>query len=198
MVNELAGKRIGFALTGSFCTLGRVIKQMSILREMGAEILPIMSENVRDTDSRFGTAEQWRGLILEASGAEEIVDSINAAEPIGPQKLCDIMIIAPCTGNTSSKLANGIIDTPVLMAAKSHLRNGSPLVLAIATNDGLGANAVNIGRLLSRRHVFFVPFRQDDPDGKPNSLVADMEKIPETLIFALKHRQIQPILSCNA
>ena len=197
MANELSGARICFALTGSFCTLERAIGQMKQLRLSGAEILPVFSDNVRTMDSRFGTAAYWRGQVMEAADCDEIIDTIQKAEPIGPGKLCDILLIAPCTGNTASKLANGITDTPVLMAAKSHLRNGLPLAIAIATNDGLAANAKSIGALLGRRNIFFVPFGQDDPRHKPNSLVADMEKIPDTLIFALDNRQIQPILSCK-
>ncbi|MBS1348576.1 MAG: dipicolinate synthase subunit B [Firmicutes bacterium] len=193
-----AGRKIGFALTGSFCTLDLAVTQMAALRQMGAEILPVISNNVRDMDSRFGTAEYWRKRILDASGADKIIDNIPDAEPIGPQKLCEIMLIAPCTGNTISKLANGVIDTPVLLAAKSHLRNAGPLVIAVATNDGLSANAKNIGKLLNYKYIFFVPFGQDNPSAKPNSLVAHMEQIPQTLEAAFAGKQIQPILTCQA
>ncbi len=197
MTRSLCGVKVGFALTGSFCTLDRAVAQMEILRGAGAEIIPIISTSVRDTDSRFGTAAYWRQRIKDAARREEIIDTIALAEPIGPQRMCDVMVIAPCTGNTAPKLSLGIIDTPVLMAAKSHLRNGLPLVVAIATNDGLAANAKSLGALLSRRHLFFVPFGQDSPLGKPNSLVAQMELIPDTLANALENRQIQPILSCK-
>lgn len=194
----LNGKTVAFALTGSFCTLAAAVAQMRVLRELGAKILPVISHHVRDMDSRFGTAEYWRRQILEASGAEKIIDNIPDAEPIGPKHLCDIMIIAPCTGNSISKLANGVIDTPVLLAAKSHLRNAGPLVIAVATNDGLSANARNIGKLLNDKHIYFVPFGQDNPSGKPNSLVAQMDQIPHTLELAWQGQQIQPILTCQA
>ena len=196
MNDGLSGVRIGFALTGSFCTLDRAVAQIAVLRQMGAKILPVISFNVRDMDSRFGTAAYWRERICEAADCEQVIDTIQAAEPIGPKQLCDIMIIAPCTGNTASNMAGGIVDTPVLMAAKSHLRNKKPLVIAIATNDGLAANAKSLGTLLNYRNIFFVPFRQDNPQGKPNSLVAEMELIPETIESALTYCQIQPILSC--
>lgn len=195
--SELMGKTIGFALTGSFCNLDIVVPQMERLRQSGAQILPILSYNVRDMDSRFGTAAYWRGRISEAAQTENIIDTIPAAEPVGPKHLCDILLIAPCTGNTVAKLTNGITDTPVVMAAKSHLRNGGPLVLAISTNDGLGANAKNIGLLLNVRNYFFVPFGQDNPQGKPTSVTAAMELIPETLCAALAGRQYQPILTCS-
>lgn len=196
--NAFAGKKIGFALTGSFCTLDLAVSQMAALHQLGAQILPVISYHVRDMDSRFGTAEYWRKRILDASGAEQIIDNIPDAEPIGPKRLCEIMLIAPCTGNTISKLANGVIDTPVLLAAKSHLRNAGPLVIAVATNDGLSANAKNIGKLLNYKHIYFVPFGQDNPMGKPNSLVAHMDQIPQTLESAFAGKQIQPILTCQA
>jgi dipicolinate synthase subunit B len=194
----LKGKNIGFALTGSFCTLDTALIQMKKLKELGANILPIISHNVRDMDSRFGTAAFWRQEILAVSEAETVIDSIGKAEPIGPQALCDIMIIAPCTGNSIAKLANGIIDTPVIMAAKSHLRNSRPLVVAISTNDGLAANARNFGSLMNYRHLYFVPFGQDSPNSKPNSLISDMDRIPEALAAALNNQQIQPLLTCQA
>lgn len=195
--SELIGKTIGFALTGSFCNLQFVVPQIVRLCQAGAKILPILSYNMRDMDSRFGTAAYWRGRIIEAAQTEQIIDTIPAAEPVGPQHLCDILLVAPCTGNSLAKLAGGITDTPVVMAAKSHLRNGGPLVLAVSTNDGLAANAKNIGLLLNVRNVFFVPFGQDNPQGKPTSLTADMELIPETLDAALAGRQYQPILTCS-
>ncbi len=192
------GKNIGFALTGSFCTLAAAISVMEYLKSLGANIVPIISDHVRDTDTRFGTAQHWQQAILAASGAESIIDSITKAEPIGPNGLCDIMLIAPCTGNSISKLANAIIDTPVIMAAKSHLRNARPLVIAISTNDGLAANAKNFGTLMNYKNCYFVPFGQDNPANKPNSLMADMKQIPQTLAAALRGQQIQPILTCQA
>lgn len=190
----LQGLKIGFALTGSHCTLSQGVDAMTHLRSLGAEIMPIISPAVRLDDSRFGTANQWRSRILAASEQEEIVETIPAAEPIGPQGLLDVVIIAPCSGNTLAKLANGITDTPVLMAAKAHMRNQRPVVLAVATNDGLGANAKNIGLLLNTKLIYFVPFGQDDAFGKPNSLVADMEQIPAAILAALAGQQLQPLL----
>ncbi len=189
----LEGKKIGFALTGSFCTLHQVIPQMEKLADAGAQIVPIISYNIRDFDTRFNQAEELKNRIRSITKAD-IIDSIVGAEPIGPQKLLDILLIAPCTGNTLAKLANAITDTPVLMAAKSQLRNQRPVVLAITTNDGLGNNAKNIGLLLNLRNVLFVPFGQDDSARKSNSVSAKMELILPTLEEALEGRQIQPIL----
>ncbi len=191
---RLSGIKIGLALTGSHCTLSRVLPEICRLRqEEGAEIMPILSESVDCTDTRFGTAASWKAALL-AAGCQPPVRSITEAEPIGPRGLCDAVVIAPCSGNTLAKLAGGIVDSPVLMAAKAQLRNGRPLVLAISTNDGLGMNARNIGLLLNSKQVFFVPFGQDDPFGKPNSLVADMRRIGDTLAAAISGQQIQPIL----
>lgn len=189
----LTERKVGFALTGSFCTLHQVIPQMEKLAEAGAQIIPIISYNIRDFDTRFNQAEELKSKI-RAITKTDIIDSIVAAEPIGPQKLLDILLIAPCTGNTLAKLANAITDTPVLMAAKSQLRNQKPVVLAISTNDGLGNNARNIGNLLNTRNVYFVPFGQDDSTKKSNSVSAKMELIIPTLEQALEGRQIQPIL----
>lgn len=193
----LKGKKIGFARTGSFCILAAAISQIEQLTALGAEVLPIISANVRDMDSRFGSNEHWREAILAASGAETIIDTIDKAEPIGSNNMTDIMLIAPCTGNSISKLANGIIDTPVIMAAKSHLRNARPLVIAISTNDGLAANARNFGQLMNYKNIFFVPFGQDNPEAKPNSLTSDMKMIPKALAAALNNQQIQPLLTCQ-
>lgn len=190
----LRGKRIAFALTGSYCTLERAVTAMAALRAAGAEILPVISFNVRDHDSRFGTAASWRARILETAGSATMIDTIAAAEPIGPKQLADVMVIAPLSGNSAAKLANSIIDTPVLMAAKSHLRNLRPLVLAISSNDGLAGSAKNIGMLLNMKHIYFVPFGQDDPQRKPNSLVADMAQLPQAVAAALAGRQVQPLL----
>lgn len=183
---------IGFALTGSYCTFSQVFPVLEALAREHT-VLPILSENVRLTDSRFGSAQEHRSRILAVCGREPL-DSIPSVEPIGPRKLLDALVVAPCTGNTLAKLSHGIADTPVTMAVKSHLRNARPVILAVSTNDGLAAAAENIGRLLSRKHYFFVPFGQDDPRGKPASLVADFFQIPAALEAALEGRQIQPVL----
>ncbi|MCR4962730.1 MAG: dipicolinate synthase subunit B [Firmicutes bacterium] len=190
----LNGLKIGFALTGSHCSLAKALSVMAALKEQGGEILPILSPSVQSTDSRFGEAVYWRREIRRVSGAAQIIDSIPLAEPIGPKKLLDILLICPCSGNTLAKLAAGITDTPVLMAAKAHLRIGRPLTLAVATNDALSANAKNIGQLLNCKNVFFVPFRQDAPFEKPNSLVAAWDLVAETLLCALEYKQKQPLL----
>ena len=187
------GIRVGFALCGSFCTFSRAIPQMERLVKSGYEILPIMSFNAYTTDTRFGSAGTHIERIEKLTG-KKIICTINDAEPIGPKDMTDIMIVAPCTGNTAAKLANGITDTPVTMAVKSHLRSKKPVLLAIATNDALSASAQNIGRLLNTRHYYFVPFGQDDPSKKPTSLVADFSQIPLALEYALHEEQIQPII----
>lgn len=185
--------KIGFILTGSFCTFNKVIPVIKELKEMGADILPIMSYNAYNLDTKFGKASDFINEI-ELITEKEIIHTIQGAEPIGPKGLTDIMIIAPCTGNTIAKLANDIIDTPATMAAKSHLRNNKPLVIAISTNNGLSGNAENIGKLLNRKHYYFVPFRQDNPITKPRSIVFDAEYIIKTLEYALEGEQISPIL----
>jgi len=190
----MKGRRVGFALTGSYCTFAEVIPEILRLRELGAEIVPIVSETAANTDTRFGRAAMWRERILAASGAPDIVDSIVAAEPIGPGKLLDLVIVAPCTGNTLAKIACGITDSAVTMAVKAHLRNIRPVLLAISTNDGLALNAVNVGRLQSSKNVFFVPYGQDNPQVKPNSLVAVMDLIPKAAEMALLGMQLQPVL----
>ncbi len=189
----IEGKKIGFAVCGSFCTFKRVMPQVEKLVSMGAEVYPVMSEIAYVTDTRFGKAEDFR-TFLEETTKNKIINSIKTAEPIGPKGYLDALVIAPCTGNTLAKIANGITDSCVSMAAKANLRNQRPLVIAISTNDGLGANAKNIGVLLQKQNVYFVPFGQDDCHGKPQSLVADMEKIPETLASALELKQLQPVL----
>lgn len=187
-------KTIGFAMTGSFCTFKKVIMELENLqRETGATILPIMSETAYSTDTRFGTASQFTKEI-EAITGQKIIHTISGAEPIGPKNLLDALIIAPCTGNTLAKLASGITDTSVTMAAKATLRNQKPVIIAISTNDGLGAAAKNLGSLLNAKNIYFVPFTQDDPIQKNNSLVADMSRINETLSGALHKEQHQPIL----
>ena len=183
---------VGFALCGSFCTFAAVFP---VMKELSKEydLIPIFSHNVNTISSRFGTPEEYRAKAEELCGRPPIV-TIAQAEPIGPRKLLDALVIAPCTGNTLAKLSHSIADTPVTMAAKSHLRNARPLVVAVSTNDGLAGAAENIGRLLARKHYYFVPFRQDDPVGKPTSLVADFTRLPETLRLALEGKQIQPLL----
>lgn len=188
---------IGFAMTGSFCTFERVLKQMEALVRRGYEVLPVLSFNAGTLDTRFMTAEHLRARIVEITGNQPI-DTLAGAEPIGPKKMTDVFLIAPATGNSLAKLAAGIYDTPVLLGAKSHLRNDRPLVLAVSTNDGLGAAAQNIGRLLNVRNIYFVPFGQDDPVKKPRSLVADFSQIPRTIAAALSGVQMQPMLSYGA
>lgn len=190
---NLTGKKIGFALTGSFCTFSKTIEQIKKIVENGAEVIPIMSNNSFNLNTKFGNAKEHIDKIEQIT-QKKIIHTIQSAEPIGPQHLTDIMIIAPCSGNTLAKLANGITDTPVLMAAKSHLRNNNPLLIAVSTNDGLSANAENIGKLLNRNNYYFVPFRQDNPITKPRSLVFDSNYIIRTIELALDKEQIQPII----
>lgn len=192
---KLEGKKVGFAFTGSFCTFKSVIEELKKLKNEKADILPIMSYNSYNLDTKFGKAQEFIDQIKETTEKEEIIHTIQGAEPIGPKKLTDIMVIAPCSGNTIAKLANGITDTPVLMAAKSHLRNNNPVVLAISTNDGLSGSAENIGKLLNRNNYYFVPFKQDNPITKPRSLVADFKYLIPTIELALDREQIEPILS---
>lgn len=170
---------------------------MEALVRRGYEVLPVLSFNAGTLDTRFMTAEHLRARIVEITGNEPI-DTLAGAEPIGPKKMTDVFLIAPATGNSLAKLAAGIYDTPVLLGAKSHLRNDRPLVLAVSTNDGLGAAAQNIGRLLNVRNIYFVPFGQDDPVKKPRSLVADFSQIPRTIAAALSGVQMQPMLSYGA
>ena len=186
-------KKLGFALCGSFCTLERTLQTMEELAAQGWEIQPIMSPITYRTDTRFGTAEQWRSRV-EALCGRPIWHTIPQVEPIGPRALLDLLLVAPCTGNTLGKLACGITDTPVTMAVKAHLRNLRPVVLAVSTNDGLGASARNIGTLLNCRNFYFVPFAPDDPLHKEASLVADLSRTQETLLAALQGRQLQPLL----
>ena len=190
---QFDGLKIGFALTGSHCMLHEVVKVMKRLVDEGASVTPIISYSVDNMDTRFGKAEDWKHQFQEITQKEPI-NTIPNAEPIGPKKMFDCVVIAPCTGNTLAKLANGITDSPALMAAKSHLRNQSPVVLAISTNDGLGLNARNIGTLLITKNVYLVPFGQDNPAMKANSLVAHMDKVPETILMACEGKQIQPVL----
>lgn len=190
---SISGKKIGFALTGSFCTLQSALLQMEKLVFLGADILPVVSYSVKSTDTRFGTAQYFLEQIKSISG-KKCIDSIVDAEPIGPSKKLDLMVVMPCTGNTLAKLANGITDTPVTMACKAHLRNNRPVLLGIATNDGLGANAKNIGLLQNTKNIFFVPYRQDDPEKKYNSLVCRMDLFIPAVEAALDGKQIEPVL----
>ena len=190
---EVTGKRIGFVLTGSFCTFSKVLPKMKELIKKGAEIIPIMSFNSYNLDTKFGKAKDFIDEIEEMTG-KKIIHTIQDAEPIGPKKMTDIMVIAPCSGNTMAKLACDIIDTPATMSAKSHLRNNKPLVIAPSTNNGLSGNAENIGKLLNRKNYYFVPFKQDNPITKPRSIVFDAEYIIKTIEYALEGEQISPIL----
>lgn len=191
----MAANRLGFALCGSFCTLADAFAQMEILKNMGYDITPIMSEITYSQDTRFGTAESFIKR-AERICEKEVLKTIYECEPIGPKSLFDIMLIAPCTGNTLGKLANGITDSSVTMAAKAHLRNDRPLVLALATNDSLSGSAKNVGTLMARKNIYFVPFGQDDAQNKPTSCIAHFDKIPQTLQYALEGRQLQSLLSC--
>ena len=184
---------IGFALCGSFCTFEPVLAAMTRLAREHEIVQPTLSPAVAATDTRFGAAADFRARI-EAICRRPVWDTLAQVEPIGPRKLLDLLVVAPCTGNTLGKLAAGIADTPVTLACKAHLRNARPLVLAVSTNDGLAANAKSIGLLLDRKHLFFVPFGQDDPEKKPTSLVADFSLIPETIAAAFNGQQLQPLL----
>ena len=192
-MSALSGLRIGFALTGSFCTFARVFSVIESLISDGAEIIPIMSEMAYGTDTRFGDASTWVTR-FELTTGRKVIHTIAQAEPIGPKKLLDLMVVAPCTGNTLAKLAAGVTDTAVTMACKSHLRNGRPLILGVSTNDGLSVAAANIGALLARKNIYFVPYGQDDPEEKPNSLISLMECIPDTVCAAREGRQLQPLI----
>ncbi len=190
---EFKNLNIGFAVTGSFCTIAKVIPQIELLSQKAKSVIPIFSPIVYNTDTRFTKAAELIAGV-EAITGNEIIKTIPEAEPIGPKKTLDALIIAPCTGNTASKIAGGITDTSVTMAAKASLRNKVPVVLAISTNDGLSGSAANIGRLLNTKGIYFVPFGQDDFLKKETSLVSDMTLISETLACALSGKQIQPIL----
>lgn len=184
---------VGFAITGSFCTFKTAFEQMERLAAQGYRILPIFSFHAAHEDTRFGTARSWLLRAEQIAGIPPIT-TLSAAEPIGPKKLTDVLLVAPCTGNTAAKLANNIIDTPVTLAVKSHLRGGRPVVLAMSTNDALSGSAANIGTLMNRRHYYFVPFQQDAPELKPNSAVADFSRIEDSITAALHGRQLEPLL----
>lgn len=185
-------KRLGVALCGSYCTYEQVFRELERLAGQ-YDLVPIMSDTAAGTDSRFGSAADHIRHLMDLTG-KRVVTTIAEAEPLGPKAPMDALVIAPCTGNTLSKLAHGVTDSAVTMAAKAHLRNGRPLVLAFSTNDGLSGSAENIARLLNRKHVYFVPFRQDDPAKKPNSLQADFALIAQTVEAALRGEQLQPLL----
>ncbi|MFY9177727.1 MAG: dipicolinate synthase subunit B [Caldicoprobacterales bacterium] len=191
---SFSGLKIGFCICGSFCTFDQVIPELKKLVAKGADVTPIFSEAAYSWDTKFYSAKEFRSIVEGITG-KQAIKSVVEAEPIGPGKILDIIIVAPCTGNTMAKLANGITDSPVTMACKAHLRNQRPVVIAIATNDGLGANAKNIGILLNMKNVFFTPFGQDDPTNKNNSLVAKFELLIPTVEKALKGEQIQPVLA---
>lgn len=186
-------ERVGFALCGSFCTHEKVLAELEKLCGEYETVLPIVSESCLHTDTRFGRAEDLISKLERMTG-HSVMGNVAETEPIGPKKLIDVLVVAPCTGNTIGKLANGITDTAVTMAAKAHLRNDRPVVIAMASNDGLSGAARNIGTLLSRKNYYFVPFGQDDPAGKPCSLIADFSRIGETIQEALEGRQLQPVL----
>lgn len=190
---KLEDKKIGYAFTGSFCTFRKSIEALKKVIEAGGLVTPIMSFNSYYMDTKFGKSDDFIKEIEEITG-NKIIHTIQDAEPIGPKKLFDILIIAPCSGNTISKLANDIIDTPVTMATKSHLRNERPVVIAISTNNGLAGNAMNFGKLLNTRNYYFVPFKQDNPITKPRSLVADFKYLIPTIEKALDKEQIEPII----
>lgn len=191
---DLSGVRIGCAMTGSFCTFKPAFEAWRQLKAAGAELTPIMSFNACGLDTRFYSATEAVS-IFEGICGTKVLNRIEQVEPIGPKQLLDLLIVAPCTGNTISKIAHAVTDTPVALAVKSHLRNGRPVLIAVSTNDALSGSAQNIGRLMDKRNVYLVPFRQDVPQAKPNSCVARFEKIPEAALFALAGKQLQPLLT---
>lgn len=195
-IDKLSGLRVGFAVCGSFCTFAKVFEQLETLVSLGCEVTPIMSHNAYSLDTRFGTAQQNAARLYEITG-KTVLHDITATEPIGPKKMFDVLVVAPCTGNTLAKLASGIVDTPVCMAVKSHLRNQRPVVIAAATNDALSGAAKNIGILRNYKNFYFVPMFQDDHLTKPFSMIANFAKIPETILAALDGKQIQPVFTAK-
>ena len=183
---------LGFAMSGSFCNFEKALKVLEQLTKTQDEIIPIMSYNAYSTDTRFGSAEYFISRV-EKLCCREVIHTLTAAEPLGPKIKLDCLCICPCTGNTLSKLAAGIYDTPVTLAAKAHLRVGGPLVIALATNDALSGNAESIAKMLTRKNVYFVPLAQDDIRNKPYSLVCDFSKVGETIQYAMEGKQIQPV-----
>jgi dipicolinate synthase subunit B len=190
---SLKGKRIGFGLTGSHCTYDAVFPEIEKLVNEGAEVVPVVTFTVQNTETRFGNGEDWVKRIEELTG-HKVIDSIIKAEPLGPKLPLDCMIIAPLTGNSMSKFANALTDSPVLMAAKATLRNGKPVVLGISTNDALGLNGINLMRLMATKNIYFIPYGQDDPAKKPNSMVARMPMLSQTVKAALVGKQLQPVI----
>lgn len=190
---RLRGVKVGVVLTGSHCTIDEAVPQIINLRQEGAEIYPIFSYTINETDNRFYKVDDLKNRINSITD-QPIINTIVGAEPIGPQKLLDIVVVLPATGNTIAKLAQGIVDTPSLMAIKAHLRNQRPVVIAISSNDALGINARNIGLLLNMKNIYFVPFRQDNPVEKSNSVISEFSKVVETIICALQGKQVQPVL----
>lgn len=193
-ISKLAGLKVGAAVCGSFCTFSRVFWVLSELAAMGCDITPIMSECAYTTDTRFGRAQEHAARLFDITG-KTVLHEITTTEPIGPKKMFDVLLVAPCTGNTLAKLAAGIVDTPVCMAVKSHLRNQRPVVIAVSTNDALAGASKNIGILRNYRNFYFVPVFQDDCVGKPFSMIADFSKIPQTIEAALDGVQIQPMIT---
>lgn len=189
---DLKDKKIGFAMCGSFCTFKRVIVELEKLAATGAQIIPIMSDFSANTDTRFGTAEFFRSKVEQITN-KQIITDIQNSEPIGPKKLLDALVIMPCTGNSLAKIASGIADTSVTMAAKSHLRNQKPILIGVSTNDGLGTAFKNISALMNTKNIYFIPFMQDDYINKPNSIVADFELLIPALEKALDKQQLQPV-----
>lgn len=187
------GLKIGFVMTGSFCTFERCFRQAELLREMGAELVPVMSEHAAGISTRFGRSEDNVARLAEICG-REVITTVEDVEPIGPKQMTDIIVVAPCTSNTASKLASGITDTAATMAVKSHLRSGKPVLLGIASNDSLLGSAKNIGELFNRKNYFFVPMLQDDVENKPASLVAEFEMLPQAVSAALHGVQLRPII----
>lgn len=190
---SIKGKKVGVAFTGSFCTYAKVFQELGKLVDEGALVQTIFSDAAGTIDSRFGKAEDFIKKAEEITGSKPIM-TISGAEPIGPGSLLDILVLFPCTGNTIAKLANGITDTPALMAAKAHLRNNKPLLISVSTNDALGMNMKNIGLLLNAKNIYFIPFGQDNPEKKPNSMVAHTELLIPSLEAALEGRQYQPVI----
>lgn len=190
---SLKGRRIGFGLTGSHCTYEAVVPELEKLTALGAEVVPIVTYTVSSTDTKFGDGEDWIGKIEKAAG-RRVISSIVEAEPLGPKEPLDCMVIAPLTGNSMSKFANALTDSPVLMAAKATLRNRKPVVLGISTNDALGLNGVNLMRLMSAKNIYFIPYGQDDPVKKPTSMVARMELLSDTVEAAIQGTQLQPVI----
>lgn len=191
---NIKGKKIGLAVTGSFCTISQALELAKELKEAGADLYPIFSESVQNMDTKFASASDWEKEFNQICN-KDIIKTIVDAEPIGPGNFLDCMAVVPCSGNTLGKMANGITDSPVLMAVKAHLRNEKPVVIAVSTNDGLGKSLQNIAVMLNSKHVFMVPFSQDDPAKKPSSLVAQIALTKDTIELALEGKQIQPVIT---